>query len=54
MMQPGWIILTCRAGRVIARKPNDVGVDAVADGDTGNSCAGLQAFLSDVGLNGFR
>mgnify|MGYP006200421817 CR=1 FL=1 len=33
---------------------NDVGIDAVADGDTGNGCARLQAFLNDLGFERFR
>jgi len=32
----------------------DVGIDAVADGDTGNGCARLQAFLNDLGFEWFR
>jgi len=28
--------------------------DAVADGDTGNGCARLQAFLNDLGFERFR
>jgi len=32
---------------------NDVGVDAVADGDTGNASARLQAFPNDLGLEWF-
>lgn len=36
----------------IERQPfaDDVGVDAVSDGDTGHGCARLQAVLNDLGL----
>ena len=33
---------------------DNVGIDAVADGDSGNGCARLQAFLSDLDFERFR
>lgn len=32
----------------------DSGTDAAADGDTGNGCISLQAFLNDLGSERFR
>lgn len=47
----------CAGGGLIAVKrhplANDVGVDAVSDGNAGKSGAGLKAFVDDLGFEQF-
>lgn len=46
-----------RSGLIsVKRQPfeDDVGIDAMADGDAGNGCSRLQTFLNDLGLERFR
>lgn len=41
---------------LVERHPfsDDIGIDAVADGDTRHGCPRLQAFLNDLGFERFR